>query len=385
MEFLAARGGPFYELQLRLGLLHERSLRVWRRAAIFVGLAWGVPLLISAAEGHLLAPPGKGFLLDIAVLARFVLAVGLFVIAEGQVEPRLRAVLNQLRRAPLIAPASSAAAARAVVLALKRRDSALAEVIFLAIAIVASLFSLTNLEETRAGSWAFRESADGSGLTLAAWWCLLVSSPILWFLLLRELWRHTVWGMLLYDLSKEELRLVVTHPDGRAGLAFLGRYPNAYALFILGISSMIGAVLARQLHDGALAASTLGMVMAVWLAIVLALFIAPLTAFSVALAKLKEEALSVYGSQATAALRIAERKMAGRNVAVAGEKDAEGQPDIADPSKAFEAARKMSISMLNRSALLPLAAAALLPLAAAGVTVLPYKDLLSILKKLLLL
>ena len=41
--------------------------------------------------------------------------------------------------------------------------------------------------------------------------------------------------------------------------------------------------------------------------------------------------------------------------------------------------------MLDRSALLPLAAAALLPLAAAGATILPYKDLLSILKKLLLL
>lgn len=384
IEFLAAHGGPFYEAQRRLGLLHERSLRIWRRAGIFVGIAWGVPLVLSVMDGNLLTPSGGGFLLDTGVWARFVFAIGLFILAEGQVEPRLRAVLDQFMTALVEAPALSACA-EAVVTALKRRDSAVAEGIFLAIAIAASLFSVFTLQETRSGSWAMGESANGSFLTLAGWWCVLVSGPILWFLLLRGLWRHLVWAMLLYALSKEKLRLVVTHPDGKAGIAFIGRYPNAYAFFILGISCIIGAALARQLQDGALAASIIGIVMTAWLALVLALFVAPLTAFSAVLAKLKDEALTVYGARAMTALRLAERKMVGSNVAAPESQEAEGQDDFPDPSKSFEAARKMSILMLNRSALLPLAAAALLPLAIAGAGRLPYKELLSILKKLLLL
>jgi putative lipoprotein len=45
---LIARGGPFYGLQQRVGLLHERAIHAGRRAAIVVTLAWGVPRLLSA-------------------------------------------------------------------------------------------------------------------------------------------------------------------------------------------------------------------------------------------------------------------------------------------------------------------------------------------------
>ena len=43
-EYLASHGGPFFELQRRLGVLREDALLAGRRAAIFVALAWGVPL-----------------------------------------------------------------------------------------------------------------------------------------------------------------------------------------------------------------------------------------------------------------------------------------------------------------------------------------------------
>jgi hypothetical protein len=64
--------------------------------------------------------------------------------------------------------------------------------------------------------------------------------------------------------------------------------------------------------------------------------------------------------------------------------DGNGSADVADPAKQFEATRKMSTLLLDRSALGPVSAAALLPLVAAGSTQLPYKELLSIFKKLLL-
>lgn len=56
-EFLFARGGPFYDLQQRMGLLREQALQARRRAAILVGLAWGVPLLLSAFSGHAMVRP----------------------------------------------------------------------------------------------------------------------------------------------------------------------------------------------------------------------------------------------------------------------------------------------------------------------------------------
>jgi hypothetical protein len=47
--------------------------------------------------------------------------------------------------------------------------------------------------------------------------------------------------------------------------------------------------------------------------------------------------------------------------------------------------RKLSTFLFNREALLPISAAALLPLVAAGATQLPFKEILKIMKKMLLL
>lgn len=384
-EFLAAHGGPFFDLQRRLGMMQERALKAEKRALIFVGLAWAIPALLSLIEGNLVSGAGTPFLYDLGVWARFFIAVGAFVIAERQVEPQLRATLAQFTRAPLIAPESTAKVAALVATALRRRDSGLAEAVCLGLAVLASLISFYNLKSADTASWALRGPAGENGVTLAGWWCLLVSSPIFWFLLARGLWRHLVWAMLLHGMSRQKLRLVATHPDGNAGLAFVGRYPNAYAVFMFGMSCVVGAALAHFLQKDALTISTFGSVMAAWLIIVLGLFAIPLLAFTPPLSALKARTLAASGSQATRAMRLAERKLLGINVAAPEAEEGQDPQEVADPSKHFEATDKLSVFLLNRSALVPLGAAALLPLAAAGMTKLPYKDLFSIVKKLLLL
>ena len=139
-EFLIARGGPFYDLQQRLGLLHERALHAGRRAAVLVGLAWGVPLLLSALAGDAFgAAATRPFLLDLGAWARFVVAIGIFVLMERLVEERLRIHLRQFVSAPLLAPAAMPAAAAAVVRALGRRDARIAELLCVVAAYLISL------------------------------------------------------------------------------------------------------------------------------------------------------------------------------------------------------------------------------------------------------
>ena len=169
---------------------------------------------------------------------------------ERLVEERLRAHLRQFVRAPLLAPAAMPAAAEAVVRALRRRDLRLAE---LACAIAAYAITLCGAAlslAADASSWLVTVGPEGARLTAAGWWCALVSSPLFWFLLLRWLWRHAVWGMLLHDLARLELRLVATYPDGAGGLAFIGHYPNAFAAFVFALSCALGAALARTLLQG---------------------------------------------------------------------------------------------------------------------------------------
>ncbi len=212
--------------------------------------------------------------------------------------------------------------------------------------------------------WQF---PDARGLVVSC-----VQRPFFFFLLLRGLWRHLVWSILLRRIAALELRLVTTHPDGNAGLAFVGRYPNAFALFIFGVSCVIAAGLAHHLLQETISLTAYGSVMGLWLAVVLALFAYPLFGFTAPLTGLKQSTLLFSSAKGTQFQRQAERKLLGINVVAADPAEAEAQQDVADPAKHFEAARKMSTLLLDRSALGPVSAAALLPLAAAGSTQLPY-------------
>jgi hypothetical protein len=384
-EYLASHGGPFFELQRRLGVLREDALLAGRRAAMFVALAWGVPFILSLIAGRAFGPADTHpFLLDFGAWARFFIAVGLFVLAEQQVEYGLQGKLGQLVRAPILAPASFEAAASAVVRALRLRDSTAAEIVCLGLAIGGTLARLDILMTADSSTWAVQVADNGARVTLAGWWSVICSAPLFYFLLFRGLWRYIVWAMLLWRIASLELRLVATHPDGKGGLAFLAEYPNAYSMFVFGMSAGMAITVVRHVSEANISSVTFGYIITGWLAIVFAFFAFPLLAFSKPLSELKGKSAQVLGAQATRFHRAAERALIGRNLAADDAAETAAPPAL-DTSAQYAASRKLSIFLMSRSAVAPLAGAALVPFAIAGATKLPYKEVFALVKKLLVL
>ena len=243
---------------------------------------------------------------------------------------------------------------------------------------------LTRLTASRHSSWAVEIAGDGAHVTLAGWWSVICSAPLFYFLLFRGLWRYIVWAMLLWRIASLKLRLVATHPDGKGGLAFLAEYPNAYSMFVFGISSGFAITVVRHVFEANISSVTFGYIITAWLAIVFAFFAFPLLAFSKPLAELKDRSAEVLGAQATRYHRAAERALIGRNLAANDSVEA-AAPAVPDPSAQFAASRKLSIFLMSRSAVAPLAFAALVPFAIAGATKLPYKEVFAMIKKLLVL
>jgi hypothetical protein len=385
-DFLAAHGGPFYELQERLGLLQQSALRSGRRSLIFVGLAWGVPLLLCLAAGTLWnASHGLPYLLDTGPWAKFFFAIAAFTLAERQIEEQLHQKLGRAFTASIVAPASVPDGAQAVNIALRRRNAPVAEVVCLVIAVVASSVAYRHLLHVDHASWAVATSPGGNSITLAGWWSLLISLPLFWFLALRGLWRHFVWSLLLRSIAQLKLRLVSTHPDGRAGLGFVAEYPNAYVIFVFGVSCAVAASVGKNFLQEPASLSTFSTLMAGWLVVVLALFAFPLATFGAPLRELKKATLERLSTQATQYHRLAERKLTGSNVVADDASETEQFTDVADPSKQYDLTRKQSTMLMSRSAVVPVSAAALIPFAALAATQVPFKDVLSVVKKLLLL
>lgn len=384
-RFLIARGGPFYELQRMLGLLGESALRALPRAIILVALAFGVPLVLTMIAGTAFGSAAdRPFSLEFGSWARFVFGVGLFIVAEPQIEKRLLEHLRQFVEAPLVAPGSMDAAAAAVTGALQRRDNGFAELASLVLASGVSVLVYQRFVSDVALPWAAQVSAGETHLTAAGWWVVAFSNTLFWFLLFRLLWRLFVWSRLLKDLASLDLRLVSNHPDGHAGLAFLGEYPNAYAIVVFAMSLVPASAIVYELGGGGMTTTSYGIVIAVWLGAVLALLNWPLLAFSKPLRELKRKTLLACAPQATRHLRAAERDVLGKNIVAADDADPESASDEPDASKLYLAAQKQSTTLIRYAALAPVSAAALVPLVAAGATQLPFKEVLQMAKRLLL-
>ena len=113
---------------------------------LFLLLFLGAALVLALVDGKAFGPPAdRPYLLDLAVWSRFFIALGLFILMERQVEERLRVCLAQFARAPLLAPTSFEAAAKAVTRALRRRDFNVAEALCLLIAALLGFVTLHRL------------------------------------------------------------------------------------------------------------------------------------------------------------------------------------------------------------------------------------------------
>jgi hypothetical protein len=189
-DFLIAHGGPFYELQSRLRLLHRHNLAAGRRAVLFAAIAWLPLLLLSFVQGTALGDFEQWpFLLDFGAYARFVLAVMIFVLMEPMAERRLRRLVSHFVDSGLVLQAQLPAAAAALLKALQRRDSRVAEIVALLAAYAASYGIVTADLAMEPTSWLAPIQDGVAHLSRAGWWCLLVSLPLFLFLLARWIWR----------------------------------------------------------------------------------------------------------------------------------------------------------------------------------------------------
>jgi len=132
-------------------------------------------------------------------------------------------------------------------------------------------------------------------MTPAGWYAAVVSVTLFQFLLGLGVWKWLLWTLFAFRLSRFNLRLVPTHPDGHGGLGFLSLTPIAFGPVSFAAAAVIAATWRYEiLHSGAKLMS-FKLPAIVFVAIVAVIALGPLLFFLPRLVRLRQQGILEYG------------------------------------------------------------------------------------------
>lgn len=284
------RGGPFYRAQQAARLIRPNEWNHVRRLTFAIALGW-LPLILITV---LFNPSGLVSLLrDYRVHSRMLIAVPVLLIGQLLMEQRFRMVVEHIMRADLLQPPDLSRLYDIIATFRRLRDSPIPELVIVLLLIVHTVTSTKGLVD--ATPWLAHGTASDLRLTPAGWYAVLVSTTIFQFLLGLGLWKWLLWTLFAIKLSRLNLRLVATHPDGHGGLGFLGLTPVAFAPVVFAAATVIGATWRHEiLHQGAKLMSF--KLPAIALVVIIAMVaLGPLAFFVPQLAALRRRGILEYG------------------------------------------------------------------------------------------
>lgn len=349
-----------YELARVLGLPRGASGLV--RLGLILGLMTWIPLVVlTLFEGALHQGPRIPFWQSIGTHVRLLVAIPLFFLAESVFDTRVADVIRRMLQIRMVLPRDEPALAAAARKAIKARNSWPMEA---AIAVLTGALIWAGLRTDLPLDVPTWRTNAGGGHTLAGWWYILVSLPTFQFLFWRWCWRLVIWSRLLWRISRLDLQLIPTHPDGAGGLAILGVAHVDLAPFAFAGCAVLSASYAEQmLYAGvppsAFAVSSTGVVVGSTLLLTL-----PLVVFAPKLIDVRQRALLEYGTLAAHYTRAFAAKWLPTDPPP--DEPMLGTPDLqslADLGSSFDLIRQMTIVPIAKSQLLLIAATAALPFA----------------------
>jgi hypothetical protein len=210
-------------------------------------------------------------------------AIPLLIFAEGGVHAMSGRLLLRFVTTGIV-PADQVPAMQALIRRLARlRDAVLPWIAILGI-VVAGITVSDMLHRVHEVEWA-TDPGDSSSPGFGAWWFLYVGRPIYLTLLLGWVWRVVLLFLLFGGIARLRLSIVPTHPDRTGGLAFLARFPAAFAPVVFAMSAVTAAMLAHDVVYHDISVKTFRIQMAVFTVIAVLVFLLPMLAFAGPLAR----------------------------------------------------------------------------------------------------
>ena len=380
------KGGPAYRLMQRLNVVKGDDPSINRRIIIFLALTWFPLLVLSLIEGVALGPtPEQSFLLDFASYARFFVGFPMLILAEIVIGPRLTIAGLHFVRSGLVREDDYPAFDSAVEKVVARREALLPELIILGISVFGAWSMTAAFYAGLETSWHIIRTESGIRLSMAGAWYLLVAVPLLQFMFYRWIWRLIIWTGFLRNMSRLNLRLVVSHPDQAGGLGFLGMTQVPFGSLAFGMGSILSASTAFLIVFHGVSLESFKIPFGAYLALVNLIFLGPLFVFVPLLARTRRQGLREFSTLAGVYNHsFVEKWIRG--------KAPEGEPllgssdiqSLADLGNSYHFARQMKLFPFGPQDIIKLSVVAAAPMLPLLPLVMPIEDILKVLAKALL-
>lgn len=300
-------------LQRRLGLVKPDELNVGRRALLVVLIGWLPIVVLTIGQTAMFGGDGINSLLrETGVHVRYLIAAPLLIFAEAQCATYLTTTVRHFVDTGLV-PDEKRGAFREAVASTRRLLSAnAAEITVFALAYLMVLLAALSHAHDEMPTW-HRSLGIAPGYSVAGWWHVLVSLPLLLVLIFGWLWRLAWWARLLRLISRLDLRLIASHPDHVAGLGFVGHSLRAFSIVALALSAIAAARSAHLVLMGDYLPTPNLFFNCGYLAVLLAMFVAPFLAFSPVLFATWRRGSADYGALAIRVGNVFEHKWLGRS------------------------------------------------------------------------
>jgi hypothetical protein len=380
IDFSLVLGGPLFQLFRRAHLSGPALELLHRRVLVLSLLAWLPPAILSAIEGHLLGPQ-LSFVHDVESHVRFLVALPILILAEVVVHRRLKPLLKGFVERELVTEAELPKFYAAIEKALRARNSKWLEVALMLFAYTGGQWLWRTRVAVGTHSWYAISTASGLHLTNAGHYYGLVSIPIFQFIILRWYLRLAIWYILLWRISRLNLRLVPTHPDRAGGIGFLGSTWQAFGLIGLAQSTLLASLIACRIYYQGQSLMSFKVSIAALAGLFLLAILGPLTMFTPCLFRTKREGLMEYGALATDYVACFDKKWVrrgGKGEGILGSSDIQS---LADLGSSYAMVREMRLVPFGLDDVIPLAGVAVVPVLPLLLTVMPLDEIVAHLLK----
>lgn len=294
-DFSIVLGGPLYQIWRRTRLVRPPLELLIRRIVVITLLAWLPLFALSFLSGNALRGVAVPFLFDLDTHVRFLIVLPLLIGTELYTHARISLIARLFQDRGIVTPEIKERFLGIVDSTLRLRNSVVAETLLVVIVYVVGHWIWTHQAALTVATWYASRDTSDLHLTLAGYWYAFVGIPIFQFLLLRWYYRMALWYRFLWKVSRLNLRLIATHPDGAGGLGFLALNAYAFAPILVAHTVLLAGMIANRIWHQSASLPDFRLEIAGMLVYLLALAFLPLTAFTPTLLKAKLAGLAEFG------------------------------------------------------------------------------------------